>query len=116
MLEEYLIMSDLNDHQKILFQSQFNNERKNASTAVLLCFFLGGFGAHKFYMGRTGIGLLYLLFSWTLVPALFSLIECFLVSAQVREFNSKKALEIGMLMKTLNKRHTKTNTTSENVA
>lgn len=30
-------------------------------TAVLLCFFLGYFGAHKFYEGKTGMGILYLL-------------------------------------------------------
>ncbi len=29
--------------------------------AFLLCFFLGGFGAHKFYEGRIGMGILYLL-------------------------------------------------------
>ena len=29
--------------------------------AFLLCFFLGYFGAHKFYEGKTGTGILYLL-------------------------------------------------------
>lgn len=29
--------------------------------AFLLCLFLGGFGAHKFYEGRIGMGILYLL-------------------------------------------------------
>ena len=27
---------------------------------LLLCFFLGGFGVHKFYRGKIGMGLLYL--------------------------------------------------------
>ena len=30
-------------------------------TAVLLCLFLGGIGAHKFYEGKTGMGILYIL-------------------------------------------------------
>ena len=34
---------------------------KKKSTAALLCFFLGGFGAHRFYLGYTGMGILYLL-------------------------------------------------------
>lgn len=35
--------------------------RKSKGAAFLLCFFLGGFGAHYFYCGRFGMGLLYLL-------------------------------------------------------
>lgn len=34
---------------------------KKKSTATLLCFFLGGLGAHKFYLGQTGQGILFLL-------------------------------------------------------
>jgi predicted RNA-binding Zn-ribbon protein involved in translation (DUF1610 family) len=44
-------------------------------TAALLAFFLGGFGAHKFYLGKGGQGLLYLLFCWTFIPAIIALIE-----------------------------------------
>ena len=33
---------------------------KNKWVSVLLCFFLGFFGAHKFYEGKIGMGILYL--------------------------------------------------------
>lgn len=33
---------------------------KNKWVAVLLCFFIGGLGAHKFYEGKIGMGILYL--------------------------------------------------------
>lgn len=33
---------------------------KNKWVAVLLCFFLGGIGAHKFYEGKIGMGVLYI--------------------------------------------------------
>jgi TM2 domain-containing membrane protein YozV len=42
---------------------------------LLFTFFLGGLGAHKFYTGRKLQGILYILFCWTGIPALISLIE-----------------------------------------
>lgn len=35
--------------------------RKSKTTAILLCIFLGYIGAHKFYVGKVGMGILYLL-------------------------------------------------------
>ena len=34
---------------------------KNKWVAVLLCFFLGGFGIHRFYEGKIGTGILWLI-------------------------------------------------------
>ena len=34
--------------------------RKNKWVALILCFILGMFGAHKFYEGKMGMGILYL--------------------------------------------------------
>ncbi|RJX80311.1 NINE protein [Escherichia coli] len=46
-------------------------------TAALLAFFLGGLGAHKFYLGKVGQGFLYL-FCWTFIPAIVAFIEFFI--------------------------------------
>ena len=43
--------------------------------AGLLALLLGGLGVHKFYLGRTGWGIVYLLFCWTFIPALIALVE-----------------------------------------
>lgn len=48
---------------------------KNKVTAALLAFFLGGVGVHKFYLGETALGILYLLFFWTFIPALVSCVD-----------------------------------------
>lgn len=48
---------------------------KSKLAAGLFAIFLGGIGVHKFYLGRAGQGILYLLFCWTFIPALISLIE-----------------------------------------
>lgn len=48
---------------------------KSKTVAGLLAIFLGLFGAHRFYLGLYGWGLLYLLFFWTLIPGLLGIIE-----------------------------------------
>ena len=42
---------------------------------LLLTFLFGGIGAHKFYLGKYWQGALYLVFFWTGIPALVSLVE-----------------------------------------
>lgn len=48
---------------------------KSRTIAVVLALVLGGLGVHKFYMGRIGMGLLYILFSITGIPSLIGIIE-----------------------------------------
>ena len=43
--------------------------------AALFAIFLGGFGAHKFYLGKIGQGFVYLLFCWTFIPAVVGWVE-----------------------------------------
>lgn len=48
---------------------------KNRIAAALLALFLGGFGVHKFYLGKIGQGFLYLIFCWTFIPTFISFVE-----------------------------------------
>lgn len=47
----------------------------NKVVYCILALFLGGLGVHKFYAGRIGAGICYLLFCWTCIPAFIALIE-----------------------------------------
>ena len=48
---------------------------KSRIAAALLAFFLGGLGVHKFYLGKVGIGIVYLLFCWTFIPSIIAFVE-----------------------------------------
>ena len=48
---------------------------RDKSIAAILALFAGGIGAHKFYLGRTGAGLMYLLFCWTMIPGFIAFFE-----------------------------------------
>ena len=67
MLQMQLEMSRTQTQQQQQQQQQTVNvnvghvgEEKDGTTAFLLALFLGVFGAHKFYEGKVGTGLLYL--------------------------------------------------------
>ena len=61
---------------------------RNKWIAALLAFMFGWMGAHKFYLGQTGMGIVYLLTCWTAIPLFISLVETFmLVVASEREFD-----------------------------
>ncbi|HNT53951.1 MAG TPA: TM2 domain-containing protein [Anaerolineaceae bacterium] len=63
---------------------------KNKTTAGILAILLGGIGVHKFYLGETGMGIVYLLFSWTGIPLIIGLIEGIIYLTQSdQEFASK---------------------------
>jgi len=48
---------------------------RSRTVAAMLAFFLGGLGAHRFYVGSILLGLVYLVFCWTFIPAMVSLVE-----------------------------------------
>lgn len=47
----------------------------NKTLYVLLAVFLGGIGAHKFYARKFVLGLVYMIFAWTYIPIIVSIIE-----------------------------------------
>lgn len=71
-------------------QAPVMKSHKEKSTALLLTFFLGGFGIEWFYLGNTAMGVLSLLFCWTGIPALIALVHfIILLCTSSEEFNRK---------------------------
>lgn len=73
-------------------QSSSASSDSDQTTAGILALLLGGIGAHKFYQGNTKIGIIYLCFSWTFIPAILAFIEGILIlMADEQEYEERFA-------------------------
>lgn len=98
----------LSIQQQQLVEQRLTNETKSPLVAYALWFFLGGFGAHRFYLGRTGgaVGMLLLFWvgvfttvifiGWILLLAygIWWLIDAFLIPGMVESDRQAKRLQI----------------------
>ncbi len=91
---EFIYMQGMTDQQQMMFMARYSLVRKDVTAAILLAFFLGSFGAHRFYMGEIGLGFLYILFCWTFIPHIIALVECFFLPDRVRQYNAVQAAAI----------------------
>lgn len=68
---------------------------KSRIAAGVLGLLIGGLGIHKFYLGKVGLGIVYILFSWTFVPAIIGFIEGIIYLVQSdEEFSYKQGVPV----------------------
>lgn len=87
-------LSTFTEDQRRRFMTEILSRRYNIATVMLLTFFLGGVGAHKFYLGDKKKGVMYLLFCWTFIPSLIALFELPATRKYAEEYNNKLAAEV----------------------
>jgi TM2 domain-containing membrane protein YozV len=79
----------LTTQDKILIEQRIANEKPSTGTAYLLAIFLGWFGAHRFYLGRTGSAVTMLILTCTIVGIVITLVwhfvDLFLIPGMIRE-------------------------------
>lgn len=69
---------------------------KSKIAAGILGILLGGLGVHKFYLGKIGMGILYLCFCWTYIPAVIGFIEGIIyLCSNDENFQLKNKVRIG---------------------
>ncbi|MEO5339975.1 MAG: TM2 domain-containing protein [Magnetococcus sp. MYC-9] len=64
--------------------------KKSQTVAAVLCLFLGGMGGHRFYLGPTWLGVVYLLLCWTGIPSLIAMVETYIIAFSSQETWAKK--------------------------
>ena len=86
------MVNGLSEEQLRAFAATYRGQRKNPTTVLLLALFLGGLGAHYFYLGKTGLGVLYLL---TLgILWIGAIIDCFRHKSLANQVNLATATMI----------------------
>jgi TM2 domain-containing membrane protein YozV len=89
----------LTTQEQILVEQRVMNEAKSAGVAYLLLIFFGGFGAHRFYLGKTGSAaaiLIMFILGWLtlavmvgglllLIVGLWCLVDLFLIPGMVQQ-------------------------------
>jgi hypothetical protein len=80
------------DQRVMLAEAAALGQAKSTGVAYLLWFFLGVFGAHKFYLGRVGMGFAYLFTLGFLSVGLW--IDLFTLPRQIRQANAVRRAEI----------------------
>jgi TM2 domain-containing membrane protein YozV len=101
---ETALMQSMTDQQRMLFQAEMMQVRKTDSAAILFALFLGGLGAHRFYL-KDMLGIVYVIFVWTFIPMIVSLIECFFLSNRVERYNKRQAYLIAARIKAYTSGH-----------
>ncbi|MDI6604243.1 MAG: TM2 domain-containing protein [Thermoanaerobacteraceae bacterium] len=100
----------LTEKQLSILSSEMEKYKKSTTVAYLLWLFLGGFGAHKFYLGKIGMGFLYLSMSiigwltlgigigWIIliILGIFLIYDLFTIPSQIKsiyEYEEKRTID-----------------------
>jgi TM2 domain-containing membrane protein YozV len=87
----------LTDQQKLIFMSQYNSEKKDRTTGLILAVLIGKFGVDRFYLNDIAMGILKFI---TLGGCLiWWVVDWFTVQGRVDEYNRRKAQEILLAVK-----------------
>lgn len=82
------LQNEILKEQLVQLKSMKEDSNKPSLTVyLLLALFLGGIGAHDFYVGKTGTGLIKLAFCWTGIPTIISLFN--IIGALMNKDNFK---------------------------
>src|SRR5450631_2929821 len=97
VVEQMQLTQGMSEQQKFLFQAQYGSERRDRTLVLVISIFLSYLGIDRFLIGDVGIGLLKLLTCG--LCGIFWLVDLFLITGRVDDYNRRKAQAIAMAIK-----------------
>jgi len=95
MRKEYKHLAKKMSHgQQMVFDNEFELRCRQPSLGVVYALLLGWFGFHRFWLDDRKGGLVFLIFSWTLLPALFSIFDALCMRELCTGYNNKLAKQL----------------------
>ena len=91
-MDALLIKQTFTTKELQLLDGEFNKRKKSTSTSWLLWVFLGGLGGHRYYLGKIGTAILMTITLGCF--GLWTLIDAFLLSGNIRKANEQIEMEI----------------------
>ena len=93
------LKQDLSSHQLAVLNSELEAHKKSPLIAYLLWFFLGGLGAHRYYLGNIGMGIAMTLTFGGL--GIWALIDVFFINGRLKEINQQTESDLIMKIKAM---------------
>ena len=95
MRKEYKHLAKKMSHGEIMaFENEFELRCRQPSLGVVYALLLGWFGYHRFWLKERNNGIIYLIFFWTLLPALFSIFDALCMREMCTGYNNKLAKQL----------------------
>ena len=95
MRKEYKHLAKKMSHgEQMVFENEFELRCRQPSLGVVYALLLGWFGYHRFWLDDRKGGLVFLIFSWTLIPALFSIFDALCMRELCTGYNNKLAKQL----------------------
>lgn len=78
---------ELSTKELQMLQTEMDKRKKSGATAWILWLFLGGFGGHRYFLGKTGTAIAMTLTLGCL--GIWTIVDLFLLSGMIRKTNEK---------------------------
>ena len=95
MIEEYKhLLKKMNHNEAFTFYNEYNLKSRQPSVGISLALLFGWLGIHRFWLEDKKGGFTFLVFFWTLLPALFSIFDALCMFELCKQYNNKLAKKL----------------------